>query len=355
MRKDELLERIGDLIDQTQAVDFTIPEDTGYFTIDDDLVRQVRQVIRLAADLIREIMEFYDVAGDHEGEISTDSDTEFLKEIGAQIASQMAVQEVTGLAFVSRGRLLDMQDALAGAIETRNIWKVASCADAGLRSAGRSLIALESAIREYEGLPAQYRCWQSIDDTLDIRRLYGQFRRAILRGDTPESEELTARLRHAADRIADLRNLDIYPLLRIDDRLEIRRLQKRILSWLEGEGEDRQEDGERLWEDLTSFARLLAAINHREELCEHDRLAVTGIFRRLFEGGPVPERISKEHLVILEPLLGRDDDLDHIILHPEEHRIEDLRPPLERLREELGKPFDGKRAGYWSPPPAEGS
>ncbi|MCP4660096.1 MAG: hypothetical protein GY856_32240 [bacterium] len=353
MRRKELLERIGNLIDQTQTVDFSIPEDTGYFSIDDDLVRQVRKVIRLAADLIREIMEFYDVASGHEGEISTDSDTAFLKEIGAQIASQMAVQEVTGLAFVSRGGLLDMQDALDSAIESRSIWKVASCADAGLRGAGRALIALESAIREYEGLPAKYRCWQNIDDALEIRRLYGQFRRTILRGDTPESDELTPRLRRAADRIANLRDLDIYPLLRIDDRLEIRRMQKRILTWLEGEGDHRQEDGERLWEDLTSFARLLAAINHREELCEHDRLAVNGIFRRLFEGGPVSERISSGHLAILEPLLGREDDLDHIILHPDEHRTQDLRAPLERLREELGKPFDGRRAGYWSSP-AEG-
>jgi len=353
MRKEHLLERLDALISQTQTVEFTIAEDTGYFAIDDDLVRQVRKVIRVTADLLQEIMEAYDTESDHEGEIAADSDTGFLREIGAQIASQTAVQGVTGLAFVSRGRLLDMQEALASAIKSRKIWTVASCADAGLRGAGRALIALESAIREYEGLPAQYRCWQSIDDALDIRRLYSQFRRAILRHGTPEGEELTARLRNAAQRIATLRNLDIYPLMRIDDRLEIRRLQKRILAWLEGQGDHSEQAGARLWEDLVSFARLLGAINQREELREHDRLAVNGIYRRLFEGGPVPEQISPEHLTILEPLLGREDDLDHIILNPGEHSIQDLRDPLERLREELGKPFDGRRAGYWSSP-AEG-
>ncbi len=101
-----------------------------------------------------------------------------------------------------------------------------------------------------------------------------------------------------------------------------------------------------MWSDLVAFARLLAQVNHRQELREHDRLAVGGLYRRFFEGGEEPEQLTPEILSLLEPLLGRDDELDEIVLHPGRHGASELRPLLERLRKELGKPFD-------SPPPAD--
>lgn len=348
MSKQDLLERVEALIDQTQRVDFQVPEDTGQFPIDSHLVRQVRRLMHRTGELLAEIMAIYEAEEEGEDDAAAGPDAEALKEIGARISIRIAAQEITGMAFVSRGRILEMTDGLDRAIEQRELWKVASRADGGLRAAGRALIAIEAAIREYEGMPARYRCWQSIDDALEIRRLYGQFRRAILGRGTPRGEELRARLRSAANRIAILRKLDIYPFMRIDDRLEIRRLQKRILAWLAGFDDGTEEAGARLWQDLESFARLLAQINHREELREHDRLAVNGVYRRLFESPTIATRITAEHLAILEPLLGRDDELDQLILHPSEHHVNDLKAPLERLRKLLGQPFAGSLS-EWSP------
>lgn len=361
--KQELLDRVGELFAQTQGVDFVIPDDTGYFSIEDDLVKQVRSVIRQTSDLLREIMDCYDAeAGEGPaGEISAHDDESFLKEIGAQISSQLAVEEVSGLAFVSRGQLLDMLTALDQAIQARQIWKVASYADTGLRRSGRALIAIESAMRECEGLPVEYRQWQNLDDSLEVRRVYGGFRRAVLRGGEGteevelEAEALRERMEAAAEAIAALRDLEIYPYLRIDDRLQIRRLQKRILGWLEEasratDGGQSAEAGVQLWSDLVSFARLLAQINHRQELREHDRLTVGGLLRKFFGKSATPEKLVPSILALLEPLLGREDELDAIILNPDEHTGEDLRAPLERLRKELGQPFEASTHGDWLPP-----
>ena len=153
---------------------------------------------------------------------------------------------------------MEMQESLAGALKNKLVWAVASHADSSLRHVRKALIAIESAVCEYEGFEARDRRWVDIQDSLATRRLYGQFRRAILRGGEPQThEQLTASLKSAATRIAILRGLEIYPFLRIDDRLTIRRLQKRIAAWLDGGADSSQESGLRLWEDLISFARLV--------------------------------------------------------------------------------------------------
>lgn len=359
-QKQELLDRVGQLIVQTQGIDIGIPEESGMFSIEDDMVKHVRSVVRETSDLLLVIMECYDGEAASPGgasDISATDDEAFLKEIGAQISSQLAVEEVSGLAFVSRGQLLDTMAIIDDAIASRQTWKVASYIDTGLRRSGRALVAIESAIRECEGLPVEYRQWQSLDDSLEVRRIYGEFRRSILdrAGADPdvalEGNDLLAALNHAAESIAKLRSLEIYPFLRIDDRLPIRRLQKRILRWLEenqgldesqlGESEGAaSENGGLLWSDLVSFARLLTQVNHRQEIREHDRLAVNGLLRRFFEGGEPPGALTPDMVSLLEALQGREDELDRIILEPDGYRGDDVQIPLERLRKELGQPFE---------------
>lgn len=342
MGREEHLRRLEDLIADIQGVAFIVPDDTGHFSIDDDMVQQVRRLIAATVNLLRDLTDFYDAESAAHGEndaVDEPGEDGFLKEIGARISSELAAREVSGLAFVARGQLMEMQEALESALQHRQVWAVASHADGGLRQAGKALIALESAICEYEGLPARDRRWVDLKDSLETRRLYGQFRRAILRGGEEGDGELATRLRNAATRIAILRNLELYPFLRIDDRLTIRRLQKRIAAWLAGEGDAGREAGQRLWQDLVSFARLLTKVNDREELREHDRQVAAAVHRMLFTPERPVKRLTEGQLKELERLVGRDDELDELILHAEEHPVEALREPLERLCEELERPF----------------
>lgn len=342
MDREELRRRVVDLIEKTQGVAFIVPEDTGYFSIEDDMVRQVRGLIDQTVEVMRDLMEFYDAESIAHGESQDDPDDDgdVLKDIGALISSELAAREVSNLAFVARGQLIEMQEALHGALEKRQVWAVASHADAGLRHAGKALIAAEIAVCEYEGLPAPDRRWTDLGVSLETRRLYAQFRRAILRaGEAKAGDALSAQLRSAATRIRVLRNLEIYPFLRIDDRLTIKQLNKRIVAWLNGEGDASEKTGQRLWEDLVSFARLLIKVNDREELREHDRQVLQTVHHMILGSRRQVKRLDETHLKELERLVGRDDGLDQVILHIDEHQIEDLRAPLEKLLHQLQRPF----------------
>ena len=337
---ESLLERLSRTIELSGGVDFTVPQDTGWFSIEDDLIEKIRVVIHDTATLASDIMDFFDDGEESRPEPDPEfdgDDTSGLIQIGAKISSELATREISDLAFVCRGQLLEILEALEGAVERKEIWLVASHADTGLRRATKGLITLEAAIREYEGLPALERNWIDLEDSLEIRRLYGQFRRAVLRPMPEDHRALRMHLRKAATRIAILRDLKIYPLLRIDDRLEIRSLQKRILAWMSGDGDSSEDAGRRLWTDLVSFARLLVQVNNREEIREHDRRVVSHLYHVLFLGAEPPDRLPTAVVEDLESLLGRDDELDQAILKRNELPVETLRDPLVRLRKELGQ------------------
>ncbi len=349
MNREDLLKRVEALIEESQGVAFIVPEDTGYFSIDDDMVGHVRDLTARAIELLRDLTDFYDAESAAHGEETEDraGEGDFLRDIGVQISSELAAREVSGLTFVARGQLMEQQEALAGALEHKQVWAVVSHADSSRRHVGKALIAIESAVREYEGLEARDRRWVDLQDSLETRRLYGQFRRAIMRGGDPVSrDQLAASLKSAATRIAILRGLEIYPFLRIDDRLTIRNLQKRIAAWQRGDGDSSEEAGRRLWQDLVSFARLLMKVNDREELREHDRQVVTSIHRRLFAPRRPVTRLTGSLLKDLQRLEGRDDDIDRITRLATEHSAEDLREPLERLRAQLQRPFEGRETAF---------
>lgn len=342
MRKDKTryLERVQAQIEKAEGITFLVPDDTGFFSLEDDLIPRVRSLMEETLELTRELGDLYE-SESHEAPLdSAGGEDDFLREIGAAISSELATREVANLAFVVRAQMMETYEALVSALANRYAWVVASHADAGLRRVSRGLLTLETAMREYEGLPPAERRWHDLKDSLETRRLYGQFRRAILRSEQNTAEDLAGRMRGAANRIAILRDLKIYPFLRIYDRLPIRRLQKRILAWLDQpDNPQKEEEGRQLWSDLVSFAELLAQVNNREDLREHDRKTVSRLHRVLFEARQAPARILPSHLADLEQLLGRDEDLDRIILSPNQFGVEDLREPLERVQSQLNRSF----------------
>lgn len=347
MTTKELLHDVTSLIQRSMSDQLNVPEDTGTLSLEEDLVAKVLELVEMTTALLERVMERYEGKSSAESgeegadavKIEVDDDTDFLKEIGARISAELACREVADVAFFGRNQVLESLDALQRALDQRSIWKIASHADTAQRRAGKALIAVESAIREYEGLPARERHWEEIEDTIEIRRLYGQFRRTVLRGGEPEDlPALRTHLRQMARRIAILRDLKIYPFLRIDDRLQIRSLQKRIQGWLDSDELD-EESGRRLWNDLVSFSRLLMQINNRETLREHDRRLVNKVCYQLFLNPSAPATIPAETLLALETLLGRDDDLDHLLLQPTPAQPQAWRAPLLRLQRELSQSF----------------
>ncbi|MEM7516769.1 MAG: hypothetical protein AAF368_07575 [Planctomycetota bacterium] len=331
------------MVEDALAVTFVVPDDTGFFSIEDEAVQRVQDLIERTLLFLREVTEIYDEES-HDPELEAETgEDDFLREIGAAISSELAAREVSSLAFATRTQLKENRDALVTAIEHRNIWVVASHADTGLRRVCKGLITVEAAAREYENLEPLERMWSDIKDSLETRRLYGQFRRALHRqGEPADASEVADHLRKAAHRITILRDRKIYPFLRVYDRVPIRRLQKRIVAWIEGPGDDaaKETEGRHLLSDLNSFAELLKQINSREDLREHDRRTAMRLYRVFFSSKNPPTELGPGHVGDLELLLGRDDELDHIVLDPLRHGVEPLREPLERLLEQLNKPFE---------------
>ena len=136
-------------------------------------------------------------------------------------------------------------------------------------------------------------------------------------------------------RIVAFRELSVYPLLRVEDRVTLRRLLKRILDWLNS-ADQVPAAGERLWQDLAAFAELLVQVSHRQELQDHDLELINRAHRTLFPYGQptpdIPEALRSE----LQTLLGLDTELDALIVGSDSDPVS-WKPTLQRLRQQLGR------------------
>ncbi|MEM8964502.1 MAG: hypothetical protein AAGD38_23650, partial [Acidobacteriota bacterium] len=191
--------------------------------------------------------------------------------------------------------------------------------------------SVEAAICEFEDLPAPEREWFDVEVSLEIRRLYRGLRQEI--AARPDST-LEERLRPVLYRLVAFREQRVYPFLRVDDRVYLRQLVRRILEWLNSDHQD-PEEGKRLWEDLTSFTRILAQVSYRQELREHDRELVAKVHHALFGSRPALSRVPDWCFTDMEALLGLDDDLDVLVLARRARPLSVWRAPLERLLHSL--------------------
>ena len=314
---DVLLQRVSDQIEGGQKMKIVVPQDTGFFKLDPALIDRILGLLEGAIQTMRDVTDAFE----HEG----------APERGA---STLAPQEVADLAFVCRTELVELEKSLRQASEAKNLWKTAAEADRAVARTLRAMIPIESALREFAGLEPIERTWFDLDDALNIRRRFVDFWLEAKRRGAPSGDGLKAAFERFSVMIAELRQAALYPYLRIDDRLQIRALQKRILAHLEQEVSVAAVEGPRLWQDLVGFFDLLMHIQRREELREHDRLLVGRIYREVYDLKHVPEVLpaaSHEQLLALASL---EPSLDALLLQGPSRSAE-YREPLEALREKL--------------------
>lgn len=208
--------------------------------------------------------------------------------------------------------------------------------DSALRAILKALGAVDVVIAEASGTPPRLDFSSVLQSSLRVRRRYATFRARILAGGEPPPGGLHARLRALGTHIAKLVGWDVYPELRVHDRLQIRELQCRILRWLQAGAEATAADGMRLWQDLVAFVRMTEQVNRRQELVEHDRGVVgraESALARVPARGDVPEPILR----LLGSLEGLDEELDRL-LQTGERRADHWRAALARARDGLGPP-----------------
>ena len=329
MSTEELFEQLDHLLDRVSAIDFASAEETGALG---QIVRQRPEALGLLQegdDLLREVEERFE--GEEADRSSSDAaPSDSLLDIGHMISTEMAAQGLADLAFIARGDLRACIQDLRGA-DTQDPWKLAALMARSVRRLRRGLISVESAIFEFEGQEAPIRVWGDLDTSLEVRKLYGEIRRQVRALDDASEAEVSQRIEEVAGRFSELASHRIYPLLRIEDRQEIRQIHRRMRQWLR----DRDEEaGERLWEDIVGFVALLGAVNQREELRQHDRRVVNRAHKRLF-GSRGVAYLSESLLKELRSLEGLDEELDQLLLDPDNYPLATWQEPLGRLRTNL--------------------
>lgn len=226
-----------------------------------------------------------------------------------------SAEGVDDIAFIARLELGERKRRLTALGAGRARIDVLGECERTLRGVRKSLSALDRAVSDAFGVPRLLHYESELETSLRVRQCYARFRQQIL-GDGEEVDELgkvRARLREAGTAIAVLIGRSIYPELRVRDRLQIRELQARILTWLRGAENDRA-SGIRLFEDLAAFARLLAEVNNREELLVHDAAVVTEAYDELFAGRAAPRDPIPPYLCArLQSLSGLDDEVDALL------------------------------------------
>ncbi len=330
----EISREIDDILVKTEGADVRVPEDSALIGIAIDLLPVVIEQLRRGLGVLSEIERSY---GPNRIEAPPEDDPFSLKGIGFLISSEFAARDLTDLAFFARSELRSCLDLLISISERENLdlETVASHCEAGTRRLRKALISIESALYEFEELEAPRRAWYDVEVSLQIRKLYWNLRRETL-GRSVEDKHLAERLRAVVYRLVAFRELSVYPFLRIDDRIQLRHLLKRILEWLNSR--DRNErDGHRLWQDLVGFAGILVQVSQRQELQDHDRNLVSRVYGILFRGSPPASLVPATLLDELDNLLGLDNELDRLIVN----RIaqpQAWHEPLVRLQETLQRP-----------------
>ena len=325
--------RLNELIAQVESADVRVPEDSALISLATDLMPKVTQLLREGIDLLDDIEAFYGP----DSPPTPAEEPESLSQIGLRISAEFATRDLIDMVFFARCDLKNCLEVLiTSATLKQNQMTLASNCEAGQRRLRKALISVESAVFEYEGRKPPERQWLDIEVSLQIRKLYWNLRRETsTRGDA-EDEPLEVRLRAVLYRILAFRELSVYPFLRVDDRVNMRRLLKRILDWLNSAERDDAE-ARRLWQDLSNFAAILVQVSHRQELQDHDLKLVDKAYRTLFPFG-VRKRVALADLLAeLQSLLGLDEELDRLITARPSQPVAAWRKPLKRLQAQLSR------------------
>jgi hypothetical protein len=197
------------------------------------------------------------------------------------------------------------------------------------RAVVRALAAIEGALlgSGAEQGAAGRLLAQETERALRVRGAYRGFRAAV-RGAVPATPvQVEARLGAVGVAVAGIFASSAWPAMRASDRRLFREIDARLQDRT---GRDEgSTPGLRLWQDVAAFAGCLRAVNHRPELVAHDARAASAALAALPTDDAL--RVDDSLLEALGPLLGRDDELDELLLGRAPVRTGALRARLSPL------------------------
>jgi len=241
-----------------------------------------------------------------------------------------AREEVADIAALA-GMALQERRALLAHSQPCDHWTYLENCERSLRSLRKSTSVVEGALTRYGHLPRRVNPAGDLEAAIRVRRRYAALGRDVARASAQQLA-IEPRLRAASRGIASLLNCEEYPLMRLGDRRELRMLQFRVQSWL-STANPSETVGERTWEEVMAVVNLLAQVNRRSELVNHDAEALTDLAAIAATSDDV-----RALRVAASPLLGMDSELDALLeIHvPDRYDRERWQEVIARLAAERG-------------------
>lgn len=342
-----LIERVRRAIERAQAIPIVAAEELS----GDDLLPIREQVLASIDDtsrLLGDILDHYD--RDLEDEEAFDFDDfggAMVGEVERRMDTEGGATKITSVAFVARIGLRNRRGSLV-ALRVDPKWEIIASCSSAVREILKSLSAVELAIADHEGFPPTSRYYVSeLERALQIRRAYFTFRGEVVGRAAPETKDAARRLRVAASAIAKLTGRAAYPYSRVHDRSNLRQLQMRIRELLTSHARAVADPTHeprvsaldvaavRLHQDLVNLAELFMLINNRAELREHDRVRLSAAVSDLANGADAASICAA-----LDGLLGRDAELDEVLLGRSEPARGELATMLQRCLDALVRVCD---------------
>ena len=341
-----LFRRVVRLLDAAVTVEFNIDDEPGCLALAALSAPTIAEVLRDAVVLLDEVRGYYE--SDRASTAAAGQAPDSLNDIGALISTQVAAQEISDLAFVTRSEVRHCLAALETAIGSQDPPRIVVRCDDAVQRLRRGMIPLENAIGEYEGVAPPIRVWWDLEISLRIRSLYAGLRHLVVTVPPPTDGNLRSRFDEVTRELVTLRSAEIYRFMRIDDRIQMRVLHRRMELWLGQTDENDPVEGQRLWQELVSFVQLLVGVNNRQELQAHDQRVIARACQVLLEAEPRPDHVPRSLLEELGNVVGRDDELDRLILDGGASGPTVWEEVLLRLRESLAM-NDGSRSAATDP------
>jgi hypothetical protein len=219
---------------------------------------------------------------------------------------------------VNAGALLEIDDALETLSHCNRLRGAVIAAIAGV----------DDAVSTAEGWPLVERISSGVPTGITARRAYARFRAGLRVLELDDSLDVIERLRRASSAIQTLVEPPLGKKLRVGDRLQLRRAQRKVEEWLNQSSLDEQE-GFSHWSNLQHVAELLMMINHRYELQVHDRTTLERCDEILRNTPPL--HVDQNLINLLSSLHGRDPELDRWISILEEGVSERLTAVVHRV------------------------
>jgi len=295
-------------------------------------------VLREASDRFLAILEHYEaVESRRRSSIPSVEVDMLMTSIDDALDQDEGTARILTIAFLGR---LGVRERLSGvrSVDPTDRWESVDILGSALREVAKAATALDVAIAECAGLDVDRgRYVHELDRAIDTRRAYVKFRGDVLASEEPTTNTVVARLRAAAAAIAKLVGRPVYAHLRTRDRHQLRTFQGRLAEFLASLGpgafggdipESRARDGLRLFRDLANMTELMMQVNNRAELRANDAMLAERVLEDLAD---LDGLALDAALVSLEPIVGRSDELDRIVLRRKSFDDHELRSILQTV------------------------